>query len=191
MIVGMRADPFESERLQMRAPTHDDAPALYEAYRDQRVMRFWSSPPHESVADTIAYVTPHVDDQWRQWVIVEKASDRAIGTLAAGERRRGVMEIGYLLAPSAAGKGYGREAVGTLIDLLFAEGARRVFADTDPDNQRSIALLIDLGFQREGLLRAEWRTHIGVRDSVIWGLLRDEWQPQKRARGQRLRSSRV
>ncbi|MCC2980379.1 GNAT family N-acetyltransferase [Sphingomonas sp. IC4-52] len=172
----MRAEPFESERLTMRAPTTDDAPALFEAYRDPRVMRFWSSPPHGSVAETVAYVTPHAGDQWRQWVIVEKASGRAIGTLAAGERRRGVMEVGYLLSAAASGRGYAREAVSALIGLLFAQGARRVFADTDPDNARSIALLVDLGFQREGLLRAEWETHIGVRDSVIWGLLRDEWR---------------
>ena len=159
----------------MRAPTAADAPALYEAYRDPGVMRFWSSAPHGSVEETVAYVTPHADDQWRQWVIVEKASGRAIGTLAAGERRRGVMEIGYLLSAAASGRGYAREAVSALIDLLFSEGARRIFADTDPANQRSIALLLGLGFQREGLLRAEWETHIGVRDSIIWGLLRDEW----------------
>lgn len=172
----MKAEPFTSKRLAMRAPTPEDAPALYEAYRDPRVMRFWSSPPHASVDETIAYVTPHAGDQWRQWVIIENASGRAIGTLAAGERRRGVMEIGYLLSAAASGRGYAGEAVSALIDLLFAEGARRVFADTDPENARSIALLVGLGFQREGLLRGEWETHIGVRDSVIWGLLRDEWR---------------
>lgn len=171
----MKAGPFESARLLIRAPTADDAPALYEAYRDPGVMRFWSSPPHGSVAETVDYVTPHAGDQWRQWVIVEKASNAAIGTLAAGERRHGVMEIGYLLSAAASGRGYAREAVSALIDLLLAEGARRIFADTDPDNARSIALLMELGFQREGLLRAEWETHIGVRDSIIWGLLRDEW----------------
>ncbi|WP_258043131.1 GNAT family N-acetyltransferase [Sphingomonas sp. NBWT7] len=171
----MNAETFASARLIMRAPTASDAPALYEAYRDPRVMRFWSSAPHGSVAETVDYVTPHAGDEWRQWVIVEARTRRAIGTLAAGERRRGVMEIGYLLAANASGQGYAREAVAALIDLLFAQGARRIFADTDPDNARSIALLVGLGFQREGLLRAEWETHIGVRDSVIWGLLRDEW----------------
>lgn len=172
----MRADPFESARLAIRAPTAEDAPALYEAYRDPGVMRFWATPPHANVDETVDYVTPHIGDQWRQWVIVHKASGRAIGTLAAGERRRGVMEIGYLLSAAASGHGYGAEAVSALIDLLFAEGARRVFADTDVENERSIALLTGLGFQREGLLRAEWETHIGVRDSVIWGLLRSEWR---------------
>jgi RimJ/RimL family protein N-acetyltransferase len=51
-----------------------------------------------------------------------------------------------------------------------------VFADTDPENAPSIALLERLGFRREGLLRGEWETHIGVRDSLILGLLRDEWR---------------
>ena len=181
----MRADPFESARLSIRAPTVSDAPALYEAYGDPSVMRFWSTPPHRSVAETIAYVTPHAGDEWRQWAIVSKASGRAIGTLAAGERRHGVIEIGYLLSAAASGHGYAGEAVSALIDLLFAEGARRVYADTDAENDRSMALLMGLGFRREGLLRAEWHTHIGVRDSVIWGLLRDEWSGIAGAVGRR------
>ncbi|MCG6119350.1 MAG: GNAT family N-acetyltransferase, partial [Blastomonas sp.] len=83
--------------------------------------------------------------------------------------------------------GIAREAVGMVLDqLLIAEGQRRVFADTDPENRHSIALLTSMGFVQEGHLRAEWETHIGVRDSLIFGLLRDEWlarrpQPAGRA----------
>jgi ribosomal-protein-alanine N-acetyltransferase len=77
---------------------------------------------------------------------------------------------------SAWGHGYAREGVSRLIDLLMhEEGQRRVFADTDPDNAASNALLAALGFRREGLLRAEWETHIGVRDTALWGLLAEEW----------------
>ena len=35
---------------------------------------------------------------------------------------------------------------------------------------------VALGFTLEARLRAEWETHIGVRDSLIWGLLEDEWK---------------
>ena len=52
-------------------------------------------------------------------------------------------------------------------------------ADTDPDNVGSIKLLEKLGFQKEGHLRSEWETHIGVRDSLIFGLLREEWESQR------------
>jgi RimJ/RimL family protein N-acetyltransferase len=34
--------------------------------------------------------------------------------------------------------------------------------------------LTRLGFTLEGRLRAEWQTHIGVRDSLIYGLLAEE-----------------
>lgn len=168
----------ETERLRMRPQRVEDAEALHEAYADVELMRYWSSAPHAALAQTRAYVAEGVADaSWRGWTVFLKDADRAIGTLAATESRRGVFEIGYLLARRHWGRGYAREAVSWLLDLLFADGTcRRVWADTDPDNDRSNRLLEELGFRREGQLRAEWETHIGVRDSVIWGLLREEWR---------------
>lgn len=168
---------FESERLTMRYTREDDSEALFEAYGDVELMRYWSSAPHATVEETRAYLTPRIGkDDWRGWTILRKSDDRIVGTLAAGDRRSGVTEIGYMLMRSAWGQGYAREAVARLIDLLVREeGKRRVFADTDPDNDPSNRLLESLGFQREGLLRGEWETHIGVRDTVAWGLLAEEW----------------
>lgn len=171
------SDPFESERLTMRPTRVEDAEALFEAYRDVELMRYWSSAPHASVDETRAYLTPRIDKtDWRGWTMVRKSDGRVIGTLAAGERRPGVSEIAYMLMRSAWGRGFAREGVTRLIDLLVREeGKRRVFADTDPDNDASNRLLESLGFRREGLLRGEWQTHIGVRDAVAWGLLAEEW----------------
>ncbi len=162
----------------MRPQTVADAPALHLAYRDVELMRYWSSAPHATLDDTVAYLSDGTRyAEWRGWSITLKGDDTAIGTLAAGTRRKGVYEIGYLLTRAHWGGGIAREAVTRLIDLLFDdEGSRRIIADTDPDNLASNRLLESLGFQREGLLRAEWETHIGVRDSILWGLLRDEWR---------------
>lgn len=170
-------DTFGTERLLMRPLRVDDADALFAAYNDAELMRYWSSGPHADVAETRAYLAPRFDkDDWRSWAITLRSDDRVIGTVSAGQRRAGVVEIGYLLARSAWGRGYAREAVSGLIDLLLRdEGNRRVFADTDPDNVASNALLSALGFRREGHLRAEWETHIGVRDTILWGLLAKEW----------------
>jgi ribosomal-protein-alanine N-acetyltransferase len=168
---------FDSARLRMRPQRIEDADALHEAYRDEDLMRWWSSGPHADVAETRAYLAARVDsaDQ-RGWAITRHGDDHAIGTLWAGTRRPGVSEIGYMLVRSAWGQGYAREAVTRLIDLLVREeGLRRVFADTDPDNGGSNRLLESLGFVCEGRLRGEWETHIGVRDSYIWGLLADDW----------------
>lgn len=168
---------FETDRLTMRPQAIEDAGALHEAFRDEATMRYWSSAPHVDLEQTHAYLAARMDQPGqRGWVMTLKGSDRVIGTLWAGERRTGVSEIGYMLVPSATKQGFAREGVSRLLDLLFREeGHRRVFADTDPDNRPSNALLQSLGFTLEGRLREEWETHIGVRDTLLWGLLADEW----------------
>lgn len=167
---------FESARLLMRPQTVADAEALHEAWADKPLMRWWSSAPHDDVERSRAYLADReMPSEWRGWVMVERASGAVIGTLAAHDTRHRVAEIGYLLIRRYWGQGFAREGVSRLIDLLFAEGHRRIVADTDPDNLASNHLLERLGFTCEGRLRAEWETHIGVRDSFIWGLLADEW----------------
>ncbi|SOB88337.1 Protein N-acetyltransferase, RimJ/RimL family [Sphingomonas guangdongensis] len=170
-------DTFESARLRMRLQEVSDAEALHEAYGDAALMTWWSSAPHPSVERTRDYLTRSPDEApFRGWVMIEAASGAVIGTLAAYDKRPGVTEIGYLLIRRFWGHGYAREGVERLVALIFAAGARKVIADTDPDNAASNALLERLGFTCEARLRAEWETHIGVRDSLMWGLLRDEWR---------------
>lgn len=155
-----------------------DADALHVPLSDADLMTWWSSAPHADVAQTRDYIIPRAGEgRWRWWTITRRDEDVALGWVSVGNRREGVSEIGYLLARSEWGGGVAREAVSAVIDHLFhAEGHRRLFADTDPDNEASNALLRRLGFILEGRLREEWETHIGVRDSYIWGLLRDEWR---------------
>jgi RimJ/RimL family protein N-acetyltransferase len=167
---------FDSARLRMRPTVVDDAEALHQAYSDAALMTYWSSAPKATLDETRAYLErgPTAGD-WRGWTMIRQADDAIIGTLAANEYRPGVIEIGYLVIRRHWGEGYAREGVSRLIDIAFDQGARRVCADTDPDNEGSNGLLKRLGFTCEGRLRDEWETHIGVRDSFIWGLLRTEW----------------
>ncbi|WP_447728451.1 GNAT family N-acetyltransferase [Sphingomonas koreensis] len=166
---------LETSRLILRPRRIEDAEALHRAFADPELMQYWSGPPHASVEETRADLAREAPE-WRRWAITLKGDDTAIGVVAAGEKRQGnVTEIGYILARSFWGGGIAREAVSAVIDRIFAEGQRRVFADTDPDNKPSRAMLERLGFKLEALLRAEWETHLGVRDTTIYGLLREEW----------------
>lgn len=165
-----------TDRLTLRPRIDADAEALHVGLSDPAIMRWWSRPPTASLAETRLYLDRPHGPEWRWWIITALGETRALGWVSAGEKRQGgVTEIGYILMPGAHGRGFAREAVSAVIDRLFAEGQRRVFADTDPDNAASNALLASLGFRHEGTLRGEWETHLGVRDSLIWGLLADEW----------------
>ncbi|MAF60400.1 MULTISPECIES: GNAT family N-acetyltransferase [Pseudomonadota] len=173
-----RLPVLRSDRLTLRQVRVSDAEALFEILSDDELMTWWAFGPHRSVEETRAMLEPVAaeDASWRSWAITRTGEDIALGWVNAHQRRENVSEIGYILARSAWGQGIAREAVGRVLDqLLVAEGQRRVFADTDPDNRFSIGLLQKLGFQLEGHLRAEWETHIGVRDTLLFGLLRDEW----------------
>lgn len=166
---------LETVRLRLRPRSIDDAEALFPSFADAELMHWWSHAPHRDVAQTRAHLARDMPD-WRAWAITLKAGDGgAIGFVAVGEKRENVSELGYMLARPHWGSGIAAEAVGAVIDRLFAEGQRRIFADTDPENLHSRALLERLGFRLEGTLRAEWETHIGVRDTALYGLLRPDW----------------
>lgn len=168
---------LETPRLRLRALEAADAEALHPTLSDPASMTWWSHPPMESLAATRAHLERNAAaPDWRSWVFTPRGGGPAIGFVAVGEKRNGACELGYMIAREHRGSGLAREAVSAVLDHLFAaEGRRRVFADTDPDNMASRALLERLGFTLEGRLRAEWETHIGIRDSLIYGLLRDEW----------------
>jgi RimJ/RimL family protein N-acetyltransferase len=163
-------------RLRLRPRTIADADALFPSMNDAALMTYWSHAPHARVEDTrerFAALWPG----WRAWAITLTGDDTAIGFVAVGEKRAGVAEIGYLLARAHWGGGIAREAVRAVIDRLFAvERHRRLFADVDPDNIASRALLERLGFRLEGILRGEWETHLGVRDTALYGRLNEEWR---------------
>lgn len=178
----MTPEPFATVRLAMRPVRIEDAEAAHAIFADVALMTYWTHAAHDRLEQTVAALEERMAAPgWAFWAITLPADDRLIGTLAASEKRQGgVFEIGYSLARAQSGCGYAREAVAGLIDRLFAQGARRVFADTDPDNATSNRLLEALGFTLEARLRGEWHTHIGVRDSLIWGRLATDPVPAAR-----------
>ena len=166
-----------TKRLVLRQLEESDAVALHPVLSDAETLHWWWSAPHRTLAETQPYVA-RVADQGAGYSCraITERGDAALGWVTLREKREGVAEIGYILNRNHWGKGYAREALAVVISHGFdAIGLRRIAADVDPDNAASIALLRSLGFKLDGHLRGEWETHIGVRDSVIFGLLAHEW----------------
>lgn len=91
-------------------------------------------------------------------------------------------EVSYYLG-AKTGRGYALRALTLLHDWGFDElNLHRIFAEAYSDNERSSQLLNLLGYQEEGLLREHaWRNGAWV-DSVMLGLLRDDWIAWKRSK---------
>jgi [ribosomal protein S5]-alanine N-acetyltransferase len=92
------------------------------------------------------------------------------GGITLGHLRRGVAQcgvIGYWMGERFAGEGYMSEAVSVIKQHAFgALALHRLEAACIPDNERSIRLLKNAGFEFEGHLRSylkingSWRDHL-------------------------------
>lgn len=173
---GVMLPTLNTQRLLLRPLVPEDASEAHRFLSDERVMRYWSSGPHADVAETERYIIGNCTGGTHESWALTQHDGPAIGWVNLCERRPRVYEMGYILNADNWGKGLAREAITAALEYAFGTlGARRVFADCDPENHPSVRLVESLGFIREGRLRAEWETHIGIRDSLIFGLLRDEW----------------
>jgi len=84
--------------------------------------------------------------------------------------------IGYWLAEPAQGRGTMTTVVRALLDHAFCEwGLHRVEIHCAPENRRSRAIPERLGFREEGLLRETERVGGRYLDSIVYGLLEEEW----------------
>lgn len=75
------------------------------------------------------------------------------------------------------GQGYGREAIGLLLEYGFRfHNVRRVFLRVDGKNERAIRAYRACGFVEEGRLRAHVWSNNAYDDLVYMGILKEEWQ---------------
>lgn len=86
------------------------------------------------------------------------------------------IDVWYVIGRTEArGRGYGKAAVGLLVDHLFrTEAVERVGATCDVENVPSVRLLEGLGFRREGTLRSALYHHAAWHDIHVYGLTRGE-----------------
>eukprot|EP00297_Palpitomonas_bilix_P015422 CAMPEP_0113866688 /NCGR_PEP_ID=MMETSP0780_2-20120614/7_1 /TAXON_ID=652834 /ORGANISM="Palpitomonas bilix" /LENGTH=212 /DNA_ID=CAMNT_0000851557 /DNA_START=164 /DNA_END=802 /DNA_ORIENTATION=+ /assembly_acc=CAM_ASM_000599 len=86
-------------------------------------------------------------------------------------------EVGYWLAVSEWGKGYATEALRSIIDTSFNDlSLNKIDAAIFSDNPASARVLEKVGMQKEGYLRQHHFRWGSYRDSVLFGLLREEWE---------------
>lgn len=165
---------LEAPGVVLRPLAVCDAEALFAAHGDPETHKYWSGPAHTSVEQTTRYIEETLAMKGAHaWAITESGSE-ALGRIALFALREGVGEIGVLMRRDATGRGLASKALQLVVDYAFAHlGMHRIAADIDPDNSASISLFLRAGFQREGLLRGNWKTHLGIRDSVIMAKLKD------------------
>src|SRR5471030_2114691 len=154
---------LDTARLTLRPLCAADAPALFTIFSHPEAMRYWSSEPWIGQPQAEAYIDQrqrdYLDGKALCLTMTLAGGSEVIGvcTLYAFDQRNRRCEIGYMLSRAHWGHGYMPEA----LEALLAHG---------------FGVLERLRFQREGRLRERWFVDGELSDSIIYGLLRADWE---------------
>ena len=148
---------LRGERVYLRRPTMSDALKVFHWERDDEV---WRYDPHRPYSNSISEFLPtfernYVQGNGRQfWFIIEDEHHIPIGTITYFnlDYRIGQVEIGLGLGDKTRwGKGYGPEAIRTLVQYLFTlPSLNRVYAETALANHPSRRAFAKVGFAEIG-----------------------------------------
>ena len=156
-----------------------DGPALHALFGDEESCRYLTRPANRTVDETIAMLRAWMGQDDINWVIADAPDGPALGRVSIYPRgKNNVWDAACMIVPAARGRNLAVRALALALEHAFEKlGARRITADIDPDNDASIRVFEKLGFTLEARLRGEWEMHIGIRDSLIYGMLRDDPRP--------------
>ncbi|WP_162128089.1 GNAT family N-acetyltransferase [Flavobacterium phycosphaerae] len=178
--------PFETlstARLLLRKLTPEIFDYIYLHYSDAELMTFLGTADEAALAkekEKHRKGLATFNKSFCYFLILDKNTTKIIGwcgfhTWYLDHNRA---EIGYGLFDDAyKQKGIMSEAAKAILDYGFGPmNLHRVEALIGKDNMASLSLVKKFGFTQEGLLREHYFTNNTIEDSVVFGLLRQEYQ---------------
>jgi RimJ/RimL family protein N-acetyltransferase/NAD-dependent dihydropyrimidine dehydrogenase PreA subunit len=160
-----------SQRLRAEPVALRHAAAMAGVLRDPRIWQHLPDEPpaldqlERQYAFLSAGKSPDGAEHWLTWILFEReppaepgprGEREPIGFIQATIREPQTARIAYVLHPSRWRKGYAREAVSALLDLVFARyQVARAVVEMDTRNDASIALARSLGFRHTGTAKTE------------------------------------
>ncbi|MHA2394686.1 MAG: GNAT family N-acetyltransferase [Promethearchaeota archaeon] len=173
---------INTERLKLREIIQQDFQAIHEYASDPEAVKYMPFGPNTK-EETQEFINRNLKRQKENprtdygLGIILKHEDRLIGACGIHDISEIQTSIGYILNRRYWGHGYATEVAKALVDYVFSElGVHRVYASCDPQNHASIRVLEKVGMSLEGRLRENMIIHGEYRDSLIFGLLNNEWK---------------
>ncbi|HSH04496.1 MAG TPA: GNAT family N-acetyltransferase [Anaerolineae bacterium] len=168
-----------TERLILRPLRVSMANELWFVFRDEEVMRYWETLPHEDegvTAEMIEGLMAQPEAHW--WGIVRREKQDVIG-MVGYLGNVGVPGMGYILGRQFWGQGLGREAVQRAVGYGFEMlGLARIELWIHELNVASLGLARRVGFLRRGQLNMRYGHDEGPHRKWVYGLSAERWYGQ-------------
>ena len=162
----MRLEPLDEPHLGAVAALLDDPDVL----RFTRVPE--PAPPGFERQWLARYESARADGSAEAFAAVDE-DGTFLGLALAPEidREAAEMELGYITAPAARGRGVASEMLRALTEWAFEQGAQRIYLIINVENAASERVAARCGYTREGVMRS---IHLkqGIRTNAsLWSRL--------------------
>lgn len=181
--------PTRTERLAIRPATPDDLEATW-AFRRIPEVSEWLT---RAIADRDEYAEEFLDPARLTSTLVAEHDGAVIGDLmlriespwaqheVADRAQDRQAELGWVIAPEHAGRGYATEAATALLRICFDDlDLYRVTALCFADNVASWRIMERIGMRREAHnVRESLHRSRGWLDGLGYAILADEWRSRR------------
>ena len=169
---------LETERLRLRELTVNDAERVLACFTNELVIRYYGQDKMtrvEEAKDIIHFFTRNFHEKRGvRWGIERKETNELIGTIGLNAlvMKHKRAEVGYELHPDYWGLGYASESLASVLSYGFKQlELTRIGAVVFLENEASSRLLLNQGFQREGILRSYMCQNGKPHDAYLYSLI--------------------
>ncbi len=152
---------IETTRLKLSPLSAPDWPLFYQLHTDPAVIAYCFDEP--TLAEIEAKFTERLQPwtpgaaHWLCLVITERSSGQPIGVTGFCQRQQQT-EVGFMLLPSVAGRGYATESLQALLDHAQQQlGLQQFSAVVTEGNMASERVLGKCGFQLQQVVPAAYQ----------------------------------
>lgn len=178
----LRMPNVESERIQLRPITLEDAPSMFTYASNVDVLKYLWWEPHTQLSQSEEairerFLTRPDHGIPEAYAIVLKSNHQMIGTIDVHTVHFGdVGVLGYVIHQDYWGQGLMSEALQLILPVLFHHcGFYRIEINHSADNVGSGKVIEKAGFVSEGRFRSRKIERDGHRsDYLYYGLLKDD-----------------
>ncbi|MAS35043.1 MAG: RimJ/RimL family protein N-acetyltransferase [Anaerolineaceae bacterium] len=174
---------FKGEKVTLRPVRREDLPLLNAFNNDVEVeLASGGDPP---MPQPLPMLEAEYEQQWAKGgrdnaSFVIEADGKCIGGCALFDmdHTAHTAQLGIIIGDKEYwGRGYGRDAVRTLVHYAFRyRNFRRVWLRVHANNERGMRAYRAAGFVEEGRLRQHVYSDGSYDDMVYMGVLREEWE---------------
>jgi RimJ/RimL family protein N-acetyltransferase len=178
---------LRGNKVTLRAIERDDQRIFWVYNNDLEIELLSSSDPPMplSLAASLAFFDRRLDEpKPNHWFAIEAGAE-VIGACGLKDFDATARTCGLGIRIGERiywGKGYGRDAVATLLDYGFRHlSMHKVWLTVLDSNERAIRSYKACGFEQEALLRRHIWMDGSTRDELVMGVLASEWHDPRRS----------